>query len=180
MLKIAFVFPIICSLAIFKQLNEFNAKFIKLIEKKSNRSNFLIPHLLNHFTQILLSVFSVNKIFGSQLALVVALSTPVNTLVIMMLIFGRVPIGNLFSTLGMILVQLLYLFGVHCLAVYYPIKIHSFCKILFTANVKLDWRLSFKVKLKLLHKIIMLQSRYGVTYGYIGSLITVQTFTKVI
>ncbi len=179
MLKIAFVFPIICSIAIFKQFNEFNVKLIKLIDRKSGQHNFLLPHFLNNFTHMLLSVFSVNTIFGSQLALVVVLSTPVNTLVIMMLIFGRVPIGNVLSTLGMIFIQLLYLFGVHCLAVHYPIKMYSICKTLFIVNAKLDLKLSFKVKLKLLLKILMLQSRYGITYGAIGAICTAKTFIKV-
>lgn len=151
-------------------------------------SNVALENHLQTFyrfhTTIRVSIFRQNSILGFQLLAYILLYTPVNAYQLTMMIFTTVPTLTTLIFLGMIFGQVTSIFGLHLVAVQYPVRIHQAGKLLNDIYVRLLLR-RFKARelLRCSHQMEVLnvrlkERRYGITYGP-AHLVTMSTFVTV-
>ncbi|KAH9390392.1 hypothetical protein TYRP_023096 [Tyrophagus putrescentiae] len=148
-------------------------------------SNVALENHLQTFyrfhTTIRVSIFRQNSILGFQLLAYILLYTPVNAYQLTMMIFTTVPALTTLIFLRMIFGQVTSIFGLHLVAVQYPVRIHQAGKLLNDIYVRLLLR-RFKARelLRCSHQMEVLnvrlkERRYGITYGP-AHLVTMSTF----
>jgi len=127
------------------------------------------------------SVFSQNRIFGYQLFFTLLIYAPASAFMFMGIMLGRIKSTTMFTLGGITISQMLYVFGVHLLAVQYPKRIHRASKLLFKMNSRIHFGSSrCREHVKLLNALQILHTKkcYGITYGS-AQLVNMATFTKV-
>lgn len=98
-----------------------------------------IIKVLNEFytfhTKCVLSIIELNVLFGNILLKAVLFNTPVSAFLIQSLLSGQVSQTQMFFLVFVIFAELVYIFGMHFMAILYSSKIHKCSKYLITFNV---------------------------------------------
>lgn len=204
--QLSIIIPSICALITFIRLRQSDKYLTDLLNLRWNNWRLLIKQrsyhvrILNRFykchLQCRCSTFSQNRIFSRQLVLNLMTYTPINAYMIWSVLLKTLARVIRIIFIFMACAQMLYIFGIHLVAVQYPSRLHRAGKLLQQVNVRffppnmmkrmIDGgdrsgvanEIRIRLKLAQTFELIHNQRRYGITYGP-AQLVTMATFAKV-
>ena len=149
-------------------------------KKFHHSTNSCVRYFIKHYTSTMGYIFKANPFYGKALLIFIAANWPCNLVILVNFFNQNISFANSLFFGGIILQQSFCLFGNHYLATMFCRTIHQPSKRLLKLDVLIK-SLKTRDHIKLSHYTQMLHTnnQYGVTYGSLLGLITVNKFFKV-
>lgn len=152
------------------------------------KANYFYPkHLMFYLRQMVISLAYLES-FNANYSMIISsfflLNTPLNALILIMLILNDLPGSSLRSIFMVALQQMNFLLLVSCFGALITLRLHKPTKIFFSLWVKskrkLNWNLSAQLKLLCYLEQFHTKNLFTLFYGKAFAKITLQSFTKFI
>ena len=149
-------------------------------KKGRNSPSACLCYFTKHHTTTMKLIFIANKVYGKAILIFLVANWPCNIIFVVHLIAGNTTLTGYIIFITLLFQQTICMFGNHYLATMFCRTIHQPSKRLLRLDVLVK-SLNTRDHLKLCHYTQMLHTRnqYGITYGNILGIITVNKFFRV-
>ena len=140
-----------------------------------------IQNFIQNYSTTMGRIFIGNQVYGRAIWLYIVSILPVNVIMLVTVLKENIPLKYVLPVIVVLLEQSVCLFGNHYMATMFCRTIHQPSKRLLRLDVLVK-SLNTRDHLKLCHYTQMLHTRnqYGITYGSVLGVVTVNKFLKVI